>query len=160
MSKALQKNPTQRYASMAEMAQAVDGLNAPAPAAPPTPPPNHTVPVVQPVSNGSFPSVIPVPPISLRGQIGELSGSMAIAAVIAFLATILWAAVLGEPKLELLGSLFFTTVALSWSVLLPAKYGPSADSRDRCQTRGPVHAASPGYCCNVGPHVKSGMRRR
>ena len=29
---------------------------------------------------------------------------------------------LGEPKLELLGSLFFTTVALSWSVLLPAKF--------------------------------------
>ena len=66
-------------------------------------------------------SVLPAHAVSLRGQVGELSGSMALAAVLALLATVLWGAVLHDANLHLLGSLFFTTVALSWAVLVPAK---------------------------------------
>src|SRR5262249_26960378 len=49
VSKALAKDPKQRYATMAEMAHAVDALNAP-PAAKPAPPPaSPIIPAVRPV---------------------------------------------------------------------------------------------------------------
>jgi hypothetical protein len=120
VSKALAKDPKQRYASMAEMAQAVEGLNAPPAAKPASPAP--IIPAVRPVFDSPLPSVLPVQPVSLRGQVGELSGSMAMAALIALLATLLCAAVFGDGNPILLGSLFFTTVAISWSVLVPAKF--------------------------------------
>src|SRR5439155_20743143 len=82
----------------------------PAPA-PPPPPPRRPPDAV--------PTVIPLPPVSLRGQVGELTGSMALAVVMSFLATIPWAALLND--LHLLAMLFFVTVAVSWAVLVPAK---------------------------------------
>jgi hypothetical protein len=125
VSKGLAKDPRQRFASMADMAQAVEGLNAPLAKAPAVGAP---IPVVRPVLDSPPPLVLPVQPVSLRGQIGELAGSMAIAAVIALLATILCAAVFGDGNPALLGSLFFTTVVLSWSVLVPGKFWTSASS--------------------------------
>ena len=120
VSKALAKDPKQRYGSMAEMAQAVEGLNAPQTAKPAGPAP--IIPAVRPVLDSPLPAVLPVQPVSFRGQVGELSGSMAMAALIALLATVLCAAVFGDGNPILLGSLFFTTVAISWSVLVPAKF--------------------------------------
>lgn len=122
VSKALAKDARQRFATMAEMAQALESLNAPlAPAAirrPEAPTLASSIPSVRAATSGA----IPVQPVSLRGQIGELAGSMAIAAILALLATVLSAAVLGNARLGLLGSLFFTTVLVCWSVLIPAKF--------------------------------------
>jgi hypothetical protein len=123
VSKALAKNPAQRYASMAEMVQAVEALNAPPPlpavkpvreAVAPAPKPRHQPP-------DAVPSVIPVPPLSLRGQVGELTGSMAMASVLSLLATLPWTGVL-EGNLHLLAMFFFVTVAVCWAVLVPSKF--------------------------------------
>ena len=116
------EGPKQRYATMAEMAQAVDALNAPPPAAKPAANAPPIIPTVRPVSRQPAPVGPPGATRFLRGQVGELSGSMAMAALIALLATVLCAAVFGDGNPILLGSLFFTTVALSWSVLFPAKF--------------------------------------
>jgi hypothetical protein len=130
VSKALAKNPAQRYAGMAEMAQAVEALNAPppvpvvrpapaprpAPRMPAAPPPGATR---QPPD--AVPFVLPAPQVSLRGQVGELAGSMALSVVLALLTTLLWSALLRDGNLQPLGSLFFTTVAVCWAVLVPAK---------------------------------------
>ena len=80
--KALAKNPAQRYATIAEMARAVEavgGAQAPQrplnrPALPPLPPPSRPDPMP------AIPSVLPA--YTFRGQVAELSGSMALAAVL------------------------------------------------------------------------------
>src|SRR5262249_55791236 len=126
VSKALAKNPAQRYTSMAEMVQAVEALNAPPPTpvptvrpvrerapAPPPPPPARRPP-------DAVPTVIPPPPVSLRGQVGELTGSLALAALLAALATLPWVGVLGG-NMHLLETFFLVTVALCWAVLVPSK---------------------------------------
>jgi hypothetical protein len=124
VSKALAKNPAQRYASMAEMAQAVETLNAPPPV-PVARPARHAAAPAPPASPrrppDAVPFVLPVPQVSLRGQIGELTGSMALAVVLSLMMTVLWAALLRDGNLQPLGELFFTTVAVCWAVLIPAK---------------------------------------
>ncbi len=128
VSKALAKNPAHRYAGLAEMAQAVAALSAapPAPAPRPVPPPRRAeAPAPGANAPGSPPPAPPavplVPQVSLRGMVGELSGSMALSTVLAMLVTLLWAAVLRDSNTRLLGSLFFVTVGLCWAVLVPAK---------------------------------------
>src|SRR5207248_687232 len=104
------KNPAQRYETLADMAQAVESIGRLA-----------AVPEVRPAVPGPIvtrtaarearraaepvPVVTPAPPVSLRGQVGELSGSLAMAAGLALLTTTLWAAVLREGNLYLLGPL-------------------------------------------------------
>ncbi len=126
VAKALSKNPAHRYASMAEMARAVEVVGTPRPipvARPrPEPPKAATVPPPRPrpkPREEDIPTVIPVP--TPRGQVGELAGSMALAAVFALLATTLWASVGQMQDLTEAGTIFFLTVATSWAVLVPAK---------------------------------------
>jgi hypothetical protein len=128
VSKALAKNPAQRYQSMAEMAQAVEALNAPTPTSPSVQPasPRGAARVVPqprafPQPPDAVPEVIPVPQQSFRGQVGELAGSMFLATVLSLLATLPWASLL-QWKPTLLGSLFFATVGVCWAVLIPTKF--------------------------------------
>jgi hypothetical protein len=123
--KALAKNPAHRYASMAEMAKTVETVGKPLPAAPkvaaPQPAPAPAAPkrVLRP-----DPVVLPVaqPVVSIRGQIAELCGSLAMSAVLAAVVTTLWAALgQGEFKENEIGQVFFLTVATCWAVLVPAK---------------------------------------
>jgi hypothetical protein len=127
VAKALAKNPAQRYASMGEMARAIEGLTdssrtpvaaQPAPAKRPAVPerPREAAPRQEPVLTA-------LPAITLREQVQELCGSMALTVVFAALATILWAA-LGQKRIELaeLSTIFFLTVAASWAILVPAKF--------------------------------------
>ncbi|MFO0810626.1 MAG: serine/threonine-protein kinase [Gemmataceae bacterium] len=125
VSKALAKNPSARFATMAEMVQAVEALNAPppppvvkaVPVARAAPPLVRAVPVMEP------PTVLPAAPISKRGFAGELAGSLAMASVLSALSTVLWAALLGTGNnAHLLGTLFFVTAGLSWAVLVPSKF--------------------------------------
>jgi hypothetical protein len=128
VAKALSKNPAHRYASMTEMAKAVEAIGTgparPVPVARPRPaeaaaaaPPPPPKPRPRP-RDEDIPVVVPAP--TVRGQVAELSGSMALAAVFGLLGTALWASVAGGPISDL-GTVYFLTVATSWAVLVPGK---------------------------------------
>jgi serine/threonine protein kinase len=146
VSKALAKNPAQRYASMAEMAQAVEALNAPAPQQQPPiarPAPIAPPPLPHRRPPDAVPAVIPVTQMSFRGLIGELAGSMFLAVVLSLLATLPWISLFKwniDRNLDLLMSLFLVTVAVSWAVLIPTKFWgakafvPQNDKRERPRT--------------------------
>jgi len=126
LTKALSKNPAHRYRTMAEMAKDVITLGpvthaAPLPPPLPVPPAPSLAPYVPPTPGGEpIPSVLPVV-VEPRSRIAELAGSMAVAAVVALLLCIVWAAVNRTNSLTKIGPYFFLTVAASWAVLLPAK---------------------------------------
>jgi hypothetical protein len=133
--KALRKNPAHRYSTMAEMARAVEAvggelLPAPEPVRPAAvdvpqlpPPPSRPVPV--PVALGEGPETVAL--VSPRGKLAELCGSMAMAAVLAGLLSILWTALGRSNDYTEIGACFFLTVAASWAVLVPAKLWPKRD---------------------------------
>jgi hypothetical protein len=116
--KALSKNPAQRYASMAEMARAVELLGGRAPQ-PESKPVAAAVPVLRAVEQkpaDPIPSVLPV--VTFRGRLLELLTSMTVAVLFAGVGALLWAAGGGTESAK---TLFFLTVAASWAVLVPAK---------------------------------------
>ncbi len=114
LSRALAKNPTQRYATLADMARDVESIGRPTAAA-------HTAPASIPPTR-TAPEVLDAIPVTLRGQLAELCGSMTLAVLFAALAATLWAAVSRQRHMTELGSLFFLTVLASWAMLLPAKF--------------------------------------
>jgi hypothetical protein len=148
VAKALAKNPAQRYAAMAEMARAVEALplgaaRVPAPAVPlpaKAARPLRTVPVEIPLKQPAKQPAAPPPPVklakpaepvltalpavTLRGQLLELSSSMALAVLFAALATTLWTALTRGHVRQLsdLGTVFYLTVAACWTVLVPGKF--------------------------------------
>jgi hypothetical protein len=68
----------------------------------------------------SIPSVLPA--LSVRGQVCELCGSLALSAVFAGMATMLWSAIGSMKDVTDIGAGFFLTVATCWAVLIPAKF--------------------------------------
>jgi hypothetical protein len=135
LSKALAKNPSQRYASMTEMARAVEAIEAggaasvprapsrvPA-AAPPPPPKGAAVPVRPP--RPPEPVLVALPAVSRRAQVMELCGSMLLVVLFTALGSILWTAI-RQPKADDLlvemGRVFFPTVAACWAILVPSKF--------------------------------------
>jgi hypothetical protein len=123
ISKALCKNPAQRYRSIADMARDVTavGVVEPAPAssrhgaAVPPPPPKPSVQTVD------VPVALPAPQLSVRERVLELSSSLVMATVLAALFTVLWAALLRSNDVKESGICFFLTLTASWAVLVPAK---------------------------------------
>ena len=68
----------------------------------------------------------PIPTVQLanpplRGQLAELCGSLALAAVLAGLFSMLWARLASLHDWTMIGSGFFLTILVSWAVLVPAK---------------------------------------
>jgi hypothetical protein len=125
VAKALAKDPSQRYASMAEFALAVETMSLPSakPVAPPAMPQQRPAdaPVVRAApATATIPEVTAAIPTT-RGLLGELSGSMALAAILGLLTTVLWFAIIGNGDLRWAGSTYFLTVALCWTVLIPSK---------------------------------------
>jgi eukaryotic-like serine/threonine-protein kinase len=120
VAKALAKNPSQRYASMAEMARAVEGVNAAEPAHGRTPPPMPGAPARPP--RPAAPLLTALPVLTRRDKLGELCRSLTL--LFAAVATLLWAA-LSYPRtasdFTFLGTVFFLIVGVSWSVLIPSK---------------------------------------
>ena len=102
------------------MARAVEGIG-PVPSAPRT----MRAPTVEPrplavLPVQSLPEVLPADPVGC--QVGELCGSMALAAVLTTFSAVLIAAV-GHPRdLTELGSVFFPTLAAAWGVLAVTKF--------------------------------------
>jgi hypothetical protein len=119
LAKALAKNPTQRYANMAEMARAVEEVSADG---------SRPVPVQLPPHPPTRPSdpalALPTPAVTPRGRVMELCCSMALAVLFSALATTLWAAVGAKRALPELSTVFFLVVLTSWAVLVPAKFWP------------------------------------
>jgi hypothetical protein len=127
--KALAKNPAHRYATMAEMASAVESVDKrpqpafrPAPAAPKRPfaGPPPIAPLKRPPRVEPILDVLPVP--TVRAQVAELCGSLAMSAILAVAATGLWAAIGQVSDMTEIGSEYFLTVATCWAVLVPAKF--------------------------------------
>src|SRR5437660_9654230 len=124
--KALAKNPAHRYASLPEMAKVLETsgkdpqpvILKPAPSAPAPQPAGQPR---RPSQVQCLPSALPAP--SLRAQVVELCGSLAMSAILAAVITILWAA-LGQGTFTrtMIGQEFFLTVAACWAVLIPAKF--------------------------------------
>src|SRR5262249_56973815 len=77
----------------------------------------------QPMKLDNIPTVLPA--LSLRGQVGELCGSMALAVVFAGMATMLWSATGSLKELSDVGAAFYLTVVTCWAVLVPAKFWSS-----------------------------------
>jgi hypothetical protein len=131
LAKALAKNPAQRYASMAEMARAVEALGAdssrvpaaapgvgarspdraPTPGAAPARPPRPQEPILT-----------ALPAVSGRAQLMELCGSMLLSVLFTGLGTTLWAAIGPKHSWTELSTVFLLTVAACWGVLVPSKF--------------------------------------
>jgi eukaryotic-like serine/threonine-protein kinase len=118
VARALAKNPAHRFATMAEMARAIEAVGE-ATSKPEIVPPAAPVRVNRPVEQMPLPVL---PAVSLRGQIAELSGSMAMSVIFAALGTTLVAALGRMRELTDIGLTFFLTVAACWAILVPAKF--------------------------------------
>lgn len=119
--RALAKNPAHRYATMGEMAQAVERVGeqpAARPAPRPAPAAPH-IPEVLPANNE--PILTALPATTPRGLTAELCGSMALSAMLAGLFITLWTKLANLGELTQIGTGFFLTVAVCWAVLIPAK---------------------------------------
>jgi hypothetical protein len=128
VAKALAKNPAQRYASMTEMARAVESVGRDPQRVPAPPRPLQAIPVLEPARREARaprppePILSVLPATTLRGQVSELCGSMALTVLFAGLAATLWAALGQMRSVTEVGLLFFLTVATSWAILVPAKF--------------------------------------
>lgn len=63
----------------------------------------------------------PVPQISIRDQLSDLTGSMVKAPIVAALGVIPWALITGTTQWNEIGQLFLLTVALTWGVLIASR---------------------------------------
>jgi hypothetical protein len=117
--KALCKNPAHRYATMAEMAKAVEGVGS-------RPVPVPAVPLAAAAVAKAVPEQAPVltalPAYTFRDKLGELSGSMALTTLFAGLAALLMAALSKKGDPTEIGTLFFLMVGTSWAILIPSKF--------------------------------------
>jgi hypothetical protein len=128
LKRALCKDPAQRFPNMTEMAREAAALGQPSakpgkqsfvpPAIPVGPPPLP----VSPSPRDREPVLVAQLVEVSRGQrLAELTGSMAMSALVALLLCIVWAAVLRTNNLTRVAPYFFLTVACTWAVLAPAK---------------------------------------
>ncbi len=120
--KALAKNPAHRFATLAEMAKAVEDVHGPEVVVKATvqEPAPAAAPVVQPAAVEQLPSVLPVR--TFQGQVAELCGSMVLAVIMAGLGSLLWASVgSNTASTNDLFASFYLTVATCWAIIIPAK---------------------------------------
>ena len=131
VAKSLAKNPAHRFGGLNEMAHEVEAIAAGQPRVEPAVPreasvgPAHAASTMQPVSQAAAPQAI-----SVRGQLGELCGSMVLSTLFALIALTIWAAVGSVTNISELFNSYFLTVAACWAVLIPAKFwnGSRTDS--------------------------------
>jgi hypothetical protein len=134
VARALSKNPAHRYASMAELARAVEEVGvsekriqtAPSPARPPA----LALPSAAALRGSP---ATPQLQFSLAEQLGELCSGLTLSALLAGLATAFWAALSRRYELQDLAAVFFLTVVACWVVLVACKFWqrPQEDSWTR-----------------------------
>jgi hypothetical protein len=120
--RALAKDPKHRYASFGDMTRALEQMGGgQAVEVQPIP----VTPLAAKPRGSDVPNVLPVE-IGWRARLSELSGSMVLAATLALLFAIIWAAVertVGAPgDLAEFGAGLYLMVLCAWTVLLPAKF--------------------------------------
>jgi hypothetical protein len=121
LSRALAKNPAQRYRTIQEMARDLMqiGTGVEAVPVPPSQKPLY-VPKPLPVPPVVIPTVSPVQ-VPTRTRLVELCEALALSALLAAIFAILWAAALHTNDILIVGRIFFLGLACSWAVLIPAK---------------------------------------
>jgi hypothetical protein len=150
LAKALAKDPNHRHATAAELVKDVEAIfnnapivkvvesvpvvvDAPRPVTVPvatmaTPRPRPVgraveVPIPRPPAPAEAPKPDPptVVPFTLRDRVAELSGSLAMSAVMAVVCTTIITALFLHDDRVGIGSLLFLTVAVCWSILIPGQ---------------------------------------
>jgi len=140
--RALDKNPVRRYPGMLEMAQEIEALDRPKPVIMPMTLPGDT-PIQSPVyvrqelaatiyrspssSTSSSPSrsVPQIPtsiPLTMREKVSEIAGSLALVPVFALATTLIFAGLKRSQNPLELSHVYFLTLVLCGSVLIPAKF--------------------------------------
>ncbi len=120
VAKALAKNPAQRYASMADMARAVEAVGHAEPAAPPPPTrrgragrSRRRSPIRRPTMprrcrpHGPEPILTALPAFTLRDKVGELTRALPLSVLFAAVATVLWKALAYHADWNFLGTVFY-----------------------------------------------------
>ncbi|MBM3980876.1 MAG: serine/threonine-protein kinase [Planctomycetes bacterium] len=142
LGKALEKDPAKRYATVGELAKAVDemfGARRDAPAVVPPLPPGLTptlprapapatladvpasaaLPVAIPVGVPVKPAAPPGPiPVAVRDRLTELAGAVALTPLITAACTAPWAVFQSSVQWSLLARLFLLATVLAWAVVL------------------------------------------
>lgn len=139
--KALEKDPARRYASVGELARAVEemfagrwGASAPVVGTLPLPsgpraasreepvPANAVRPVATPISlpraRPTAPPPPPPGPLTTRDRLTELAGGFALAPVVAAACTAPWAVFQSAVPWSLLGRVFLLSTVLAWAIML------------------------------------------
>ena len=155
--KSLDKNPARRYASMADLARAVEAASlptaspaavpivapvpntpvaiAPPPLPPIAPPPAAAAPVVTPVAPAPVAAALPLPmakPASgwaaFRDRLGDVTGGLVKAPFVAALALIPYAVVAETSNWGVLAKVFLMTALVSAAMLVGAGGAPARAS--------------------------------
>ena len=148
--KALEKDPAKRFASIGELAKAVEEmfgrreapvpppLPAPLPGAPrpPAPPPDSAVlPIATPVAlprakvRSTPPPLSPAPaPQAMRDRITELAGGFVLVPVVTAACTIPWAVFPSSVQWSALARVFLLSTVLAWVVMLIGRLPKRSES--------------------------------
>jgi hypothetical protein len=123
LTRALSKNPAQRYPTMADMAKDVEkiGQEQGVTTERKEDPARNGVAERKPTKAAPEEILDALPAVSLREQIGELALALTLAVGYAAVASVLWYT-LGQLGPEGSVSLFYLTVAATWIILVPAKF--------------------------------------
>ena len=111
------KNPEHRWASVADMIRAVEALYQPVPAAQVSMATSQAVPQL---NSPGAPAESP-PAMNARQALSELCTSLLLTILFALITVPLWATLGQVRDLNLLGGVFFLTVATTWAVLIPSR---------------------------------------
>ena len=141
IAKALDKNPTRRYASTAELARAVEAamltaaspaplpIAVPPPVAAVAPPVEEKPPEPTPAPSLPVAPLVPPPPplpqakpvtVSVRDRLTDASGALVKAPLVAALALVPYAIISQNAEWASLSKLFLLTAALSWAMVVGA----------------------------------------
>ncbi len=128
--RSMQKNPANRYASIADMSRKVQAALRPEPAASPrsAPPPRPTerrppIPVVKlvPVPPVEETPPPPPPPVPVARRFADLCGMLVWSVALSALFAAGWALFVRKADWAALTDTFFLTTAASWAVIVPSR---------------------------------------
>jgi len=123
VSRALAKDPEHRWENVSEMIRAVEALGHPIPEPSSTTgrTSSQAVPLAATTST-AMPAMPAMPTTTTRQVLSELASAMLLTVLFALITVPLWATLIQERNLNLLGGVFFLSIAATWAVLIPARF--------------------------------------